>query len=143
LEDQRLVYEIDRLGEMPNFLSLRIKGVSGYNIVYFKGKFLGLPQSAGPIDITRCDLNTLPYVFDRQDELEQALLAVADESQARLIGEIADYNIVQFKGQFIGLLKSLGPFDLTKYDLSTLPYVFDSRDALERALLKPAHAAGP
>jgi hypothetical protein len=44
-----------------------------YNIVYFRDRFIGVPQSLGLLDLAQYDLTKLPYVFDTRGELDAAL----------------------------------------------------------------------
>ncbi len=65
--------------------------------------------------------------------------APAAPSAPLLMDTIGNYNMVRFRGKFIGLPQSLGPVDLTLYDLNDLPptvYLFDSYDELRNELLK-------
>jgi len=90
-----------------------VNELRGYNIVYFKGKFVGLPKSAGPIDVSKCDLSALPYVFDSQDELQQEVLKRRTEDTPLLVGTVEGFNIVQFDGKIFALSVSLGEVHVT------------------------------
>jgi hypothetical protein len=50
-----------------------IDSLGSYNIVYFREKFIAIPQSLGEIDLARYDLATLPYLFKSRAELDEAL----------------------------------------------------------------------
>jgi Methyltransferase domain len=54
--------------------------IGAYNVVYFKEKFIGLPQSLGPIELEQEDLQRLPegvYLCDSYEELQSELLKIS------------------------------------------------------------------
>jgi hypothetical protein len=57
------------MGDPP----ILIDTVGSYNIVYFRRKFIAIPQSFGTIDLVHFDLKTLPYIFESRAELNAAL----------------------------------------------------------------------
>ncbi len=61
------------------------------------------------------------------------------EDPPLLIDTIGTFNIVYFRDKFIGVPQALGPLDLSTYDLSTLPYIFDTRSEIDAALGKAAN----
>lgn len=78
IEDRRLVFELDRLAEIElakGTLPTLVGTIGDYNMIYFKDKFIGVPQSLGPIDLARYDLNDMPtsLVFNSRSELENAI----------------------------------------------------------------------
>jgi hypothetical protein len=65
---------IAALGDPP----VLIDSVATYNIVYFREKFIAVPQSLGEIDLACYDLTTLPYRFNTRTELDEALSQISE-----------------------------------------------------------------
>jgi len=57
-----------------------IGSVGRYNMINYRNKFIGLPQSLGPIDITQHDLDAFRYVYESQKELEDELAKIGEDS---------------------------------------------------------------
>ncbi len=57
-----------------------IDSVGAYNIVYFRDKFIGVPQALGPLDLSQYDLAKLSYIFDTRVELDIALARATEET---------------------------------------------------------------
>jgi hypothetical protein len=69
--------------------------------------------------------------------------AVPVDSPPRLVGSLAGYNIVCFKGYHYSVPQSLGPMDLGQLDLSALPVEILVRRTYEEAVQAIAQAKGP
>jgi hypothetical protein len=65
---------IAALGDPP----VLIDSVGAYNIVYFREKFIAVPQSLGEIDLACYDLTTLPYLSKSRAELDEALSQISE-----------------------------------------------------------------
>ncbi len=73
----------DRVYIEPEDNAVLIGSVGQYNMIFYRNKFIGLPQSLGPIDITQHDFDEFTNVCESQEELE-AVLAILSHSQGRI-----------------------------------------------------------
>jgi hypothetical protein len=60
----------------PEDEAVLIGSIGRCNMVSYRNKFIGLPHSLGPIDITQHDLSAFHHVYESQEELERELTKI-------------------------------------------------------------------
>jgi len=126
-----------------------VKSLHGYNIVTFKGKVFGIPQSLGSMDIAQVDMASLEGVIPGltvrsvQKEIESRLkpekVELIDQHPSQqetpsnnppagveppqLVESLHGYNIVKFKGNIFGIPQSLGSMDIAQVDIASMSEV--------------------
>jgi hypothetical protein len=124
----------------------------GYNIVDYRGQFYGVPQSLGPLDLSKEEDRKHKEIVVVKDRKEvENLIDKAIQSRPKvqpkvkavdqpplLIGSYQGYNIVYYRGQFYGVPQSLGPLDLSKEEDRKHKEIVISKDrkALEQLIDK-------
>lgn len=106
-----------------------------YNIVAYDDKYFGIPHSLGPLNIDKTDFSAVPTVIvegkfaSALARVRQANSLVSQDhtkvipSPPRLLHSEGDFNIVTYDDRYFGIPRWLGPLEVDKTDLSTVPDV--------------------
>lgn len=106
-----------------------------YNIVAYDDQYFGVPHSLGPLNIDKTDLSAIPNVIvegkfaSTLARVRQANSAVSKDhtkvipAPPRLLLSEGDFNIVTYGDRYFGIPHRLGPLEVDKTDLSTVPDV--------------------
>ncbi len=109
----------------------------GYNIVDYMEQFYAVPQSLGPLDLSRdADRNRKGILVgkDRRETerfIDKEILNQEKNVPPILAGDYKGYNIVKYGGQFYGVPQSLGPLDLSKEEDRKRKEIIISKDRKE------------
>ena len=125
-----------------------IRSYRTHNMVAYQGWYYGVPQSAGVLDLAADPLDQVPGVIrERSFTATQTAIEVAESApQApedggpRHIRAVSAHNIVAVGGRYWGIPHALGPLDLTREDVASLPGVLSgcSPDDVEALLAQRA-----
>jgi hypothetical protein len=95
-------------GESPRLL----RSIGGFNIVQFRGRFYGVPQGLGPLDLEAIVVEEYPDIIVGDDEgvvLER--IADCPAGPPVVEGAYRGYNLIRLGGTMIAAKQSLGPID--------------------------------
>jgi len=102
---------------------LAVEGYKRFNVVQYRGRYCGLAQTLGHVDLAQLH----ERVLHEYQTSGQVVIALSLEEAKTLIDQVADqfspmlvvegfqgFNVVRYKGKFFALAQSLGPIDLTQ-----------------------------
>jgi len=111
--------------------------------VDYRGQFYGVPQSLGPLDLSKeedrnrkeivvsKDRRGIEKLIDKAIQSRPKVKVKAVDQPPRLAGSYQGYNIVDYRGQFYGVPQSLGPLDLSKEEDRKHKEIIVSKDRKE------------
>jgi MoaA/NifB/PqqE/SkfB family radical SAM enzyme len=114
-----------------------IKTVPGYNLVYYGGRYIGVPWSAGALELDKTDMGKIDGAFV-EDNYSSAVarLRALDGGSAReagsgetaeaphLVKVLSGYNLVKFAGRYYGVPWTAGPIEIDKVRIEETDGVF-------------------
>ncbi len=92
-----------------------------YNILSYNGKFIGIPQYIGDIDVTEVDMNALEQCYIVCNTMDEVKCEIEKVVKKKLVPKLikADYmgfNIIEFGDVYYGLAQEEGAFDIERYE---------------------------
>ena len=116
------------VGKIP--APVLVESIKNYNIVSYGHKFYGVPQSLGPLDLSKeADRNKEQIIVDNdinsiKAKIIQAIKKNVAESQKQtisypvpiLLESYRKYNIVAYRNYFYGIPRALGTLDISKVE---------------------------
>lgn len=120
---ERLLYKMGIIEHAPMAPPVLVDSVERYNIIFYDGRFIGIPQSAGGIEVDKVDLASVPGLIVG-DTLDSVSSNVRANQPPFLAGSVREYNIIRYRGQYIGIPQSAGAIEVDKVDLASIPGTF-------------------
>lgn len=110
-----------------------LKAVGVYNIVAFRDRIYGVPQSLGAVDWHGQDVASMKGVVTGRTEQEvlRQLHDTAWSDDPRLLKSVDTYNIVAFHDKIYGVPQSLGAVDWLGQDVASMKGVVTGRTEQE------------
>ena len=113
-----------------------LKAVGVYNVVAFRNRIYGVPQSLGAVDWYGHDVASMKGVVTGRTEQEvlQQLHGTAWSDDPRLLRSVGTYNIVAFHDKIYGVPQSLGALgavDWLGHDVASMKGVVTGRTEQE------------